>query len=179
MLPYVYLDRMAGMDMAGKLDTDSGFRREADSDTRQVCTEWGYFMGAPPNKAHPTIVSRRLTLDYTSAICRQAFPPGEHVTVPEWPNVTVVNALGDYGLAADRLAFIDGDEDPWLPATPHSPHAPEREDSILRPFKLIRTGVHHHDEYGVEPHNKEPAHIQTIHRQEIEFVEAWLKGTTD
>ncbi|CCO28924.1 putative MFS-type transporter C1683,03c [Rhizoctonia solani AG-1 IB] len=135
--------------------------------------------GAPPNKAHPTIVSRRLTLDYTSAICRQAFPPGEHISVPEWPNVTVVNALGDYGLAADRLAFIDGDEDPWLPATPHSPHAPERADTILRPFKLIRTGVHHHDENGVEPHSEEPAHIQAIHIQEIEFVKAWLKGTTD
>ncbi|CAE7121416.1 unnamed protein product [Rhizoctonia solani] len=147
--------------------------------TWQVCTEWGYFVGAPPNKAHPTIVSRRLTLEYTSAICRQAFPPGEHVTVPEWPNVTVVNALGDYGLAADRLAFINGDEDPWLPATPHSPHAPERDDTIMRPFKLIRTGVHHHDQNGVEPHSKEPAHIQAIHRQEIEFVGAWLKGTTD
>jgi hypothetical protein len=80
--------------------------------------------------------------------------------VPEWPNVTVVNALGDYGLAADRLAFIDGDggcavdfgrldtecmyaEDPWLPATPHSPHAPERADTILRPFKLIRSTCGH------------------------------------
>ncbi|QRW17932.1 Serine carboxypeptidase S28 [Rhizoctonia solani] len=147
--------------------------------TWQVCTEWGYFMGAPPNQAYPTIVSRRLTLDYTSAICRQAFPPGEHISVPDWPNVTAVNALGDYGLSADRLAFIDGDEDPWLPATPHSPHAPERADTVLRPFKLIRTGVHHHDENGVEPHSEEPAHIQAIHRQEIEFVKAWLKGTTD
>ncbi|GAB1521920.1 Peptidase S28 [Rhizoctonia solani] len=147
--------------------------------TWQVCTEWGYFMGAPPNQAYPTIVSRRLTLDYTSAICRQAFPPGEHISVPDWPNVTAVNALGDYGLSTDRLAFIDGDEDPWLPATPHSPHAPERADTVLRPFKLIRTGVHHHDENGVEPHSEEPAHIQAIHRQEIEFVKAWLKGTTD
>ncbi|CAE6415647.1 unnamed protein product [Rhizoctonia solani] len=147
--------------------------------TWQVCTEWGYFVGAPPNKAHPTIVSRRLTLEYTSAICKQAFPPGTHIVVPEWPNVTVVNALGDYGLAADRLAFIDGDEDPWLPATPHSPHAPERGDTTARPFKLIRTGVHHHDQNGVEPHSKEPGQIQAIHRQEIEFVGAWLKGTTD
>ncbi|KAH7341771.1 serine carboxypeptidase S28-domain-containing protein [Rhizoctonia solani] len=163
---------------------DSKFRlTDLDQEWRawtwQVCTEWGYFMGAPPNKAHPTIVSRRLTLEYTSAICKQAFPRGTHVAVPEWPNVTVVNALGDYGLVADRLAFIDGDEDPWLPATPHSPHAPERADTIMRPFKLIRKGVHHHDENGVEPHNKEPAHIQAIHRQEIEFVKAWLKGTTD
>lgn len=39
----------------------------------------------------------------------QAFPAGLHFAVPAWPNVTVVNELGDYGLAADRLAFIDGD----------------------------------------------------------------------
>ncbi|CAE6410327.1 unnamed protein product [Rhizoctonia solani] len=171
---------LAGMDMAGECwirVRDS--RGKLTQSLHQVCTEWGYFMGAPPNQAHPTIVSRRLTLDYTSAICRQAFPPGEYISVPEWPNVTVVNALGDYGLAADRLAFIDGDEDPWLPATPHSPHAPERADTILRPFKLIRTGVHHHDENGVEPHSEEPAHIQAIHIQEIEFVKAWLRGTTD
>jgi hypothetical protein len=39
----------------------------------------------------------------------QAFPAGALFAVPAWPNVSVVNALGDYGLAADRLAFIDGD----------------------------------------------------------------------
>ncbi|KAG9098271.1 hypothetical protein FS749_004258 [Ceratobasidium sp. UAMH 11750] len=143
--------------------------------TFQVCTEWGYFQGAPPNRAYPSIVSRQLTLEYTSAICRQAFPAGAHFSVPAWPNVSVVNSLGDYGLAADRLAFIDGDEDPWLPATPHSPHAEGRGDTLVRPFKLIRTGVHHHDENGVEPHWAEPEHIQAIHREETEFVRAWLE----
>lgn len=29
--------------------------------------------------------------------------------VPRWPNVSVVNDLGDYAIKADRLAFIDGD----------------------------------------------------------------------
>ncbi|CAE6535758.1 unnamed protein product [Rhizoctonia solani] len=172
---------MASMDMAG-LYRVGVFYGNADyilSLGREPLIYGLNIQGAPPNKAHPTIVSRRLTLEYTSAICRQAFPPGTHIAVPEWPNVTVVNALGDYGLAADRLAYIDGDEDPWLPATPHSPHAPERDDTLVRPFKLIRTGVHHHDENGVEPRSMEPAHIQAIHRQEIEFVGAWLKGTTD
>ncbi|CAE6425463.1 unnamed protein product [Rhizoctonia solani] len=180
-------------DFVSVLMTPVGYVQGQNWDSAVGSDEWSRFCavlggggadstlgwGAPPNKAHPTIVSRRLTLEYTSAICKQAFPRGTHAAVPEWPNVTVVNALGDYGLAADRLAFIDGDEDPWLPATPHSPHAPERPDTIMRPFKLIRTGVHHHDENGVEPHSKEPAHIQAIHRQEIEFVKAWLKGTTD
>jgi hypothetical protein len=29
--------------------------------------------------------------------------------MPPLPNVTAVNALGDYDIAADRLAFIDGE----------------------------------------------------------------------
>ena len=29
--------------------------------------------------------------------------------MPPLPNVTAVNALGDYHIAADRLAFIDGE----------------------------------------------------------------------
>jgi hypothetical protein len=39
----------------------------------------------------------------------QAFPPGEYYKVPPLPNVTAVNVLGDYHIAADRLAFIDGE----------------------------------------------------------------------
>jgi hypothetical protein len=39
----------------------------------------------------------------------QAFPPGEYFQVPNLPNVTAVNALGSFGIAADRLAFIDGE----------------------------------------------------------------------
>jgi hypothetical protein len=67
----------------------------------------------------------------------KAFPPGKHFTVPQLPNVTVVNELGDFDLAADRLAFIDGEVDPWKPDTPHADDAKDREDTILRPFKLI------------------------------------------
>jgi hypothetical protein len=57
--------------------------------------------------------------------------------IPEWPNVTAVNTLGDFALTADRLAFIDGSIDPWRPCTPHSQYAPPRTDTVLRPFKLI------------------------------------------
>ena len=74
------------------------------------------------------IVSRLLTLGYQSKICKQvfyhhflsqsvlnltfffeAFPPGEHFSVPSLPNITAVNALGDFEIAADRLAIIDGE----------------------------------------------------------------------
>lgn len=72
------------------------------------------------------------------------------------PNITAVNALGDFDIAADRLAIIDGEGapstslqplnrfsmcycavDPWRSNTPHSADASDREDTILQPFKLI------------------------------------------
>src|SRR4051794_9908574 len=110
----------------------------------------------------------------------QAFPPGEHAKAPTWPNVTVVNALGDFTLSAPRLAFIDGTEDPWSQATPHSRYAPKkRADTISEPFKWIKTGIHHFDENGLKDHTLEPAHIRQIHREEIEFVKAWLKEDSD
>lgn len=139
----------------------------------------------------------------------KAFPPGEHFTVPTFPNLTVVNELGDFGIAADRLAIIDGEGesldlrsslkplnlssvDPWRPCTPHSDYAADREDTILRPFKLIPgmsyisfctcilivvrlDAVHHYDEYGLRDINDEPPEIQQIHTEMIQFVLEWLK----
>ncbi|KDQ15895.1 hypothetical protein BOTBODRAFT_54372 [Botryobasidium botryosum FD-172 SS1] len=151
------------------LSTDSSWRAW----TWQVCTEWGYYTTAPPDPAHARIVSKRLSLEYLAKVCKQAFPAGKEISVPAWPNVTAVNALGDFGLAADRLAFVDGSDDPWMPATPHSWHAPQRTDTRARPFKLIPGGVHHHDENG---RADEPAHIRAIHRDEVVFVTGWLAG---
>lgn len=64
---------------------------------------------APPDQNHPRIISKLITLEYESQICHQAFPPGKFFSVPALPNVTVVNALGDFAIAADRLAIIDGE----------------------------------------------------------------------
>lgn len=54
-----------------------------------------------------------MTLEHSSKICKQAFPPGKHFIVPEWPDVAEVNNRGDYEIEYSRLAFIDGDRDPW------------------------------------------------------------------
>ncbi|KAI5119050.1 hypothetical protein M0805_005916 [Coniferiporia weirii] len=143
--------------------------------TFQVCTEWGYFITAPPDKKLPRIVSRLNTLESNSRICRQAFPPGEHFAIPTMPNVSAVNVLGDFSIAADRLAIIDGEVDPWRPATPHSEYAAVRKDTILQPFKLIPDGVHHYDENGLENMNDEPFEILNIHKEIIGFVKEWLK----
>jgi hypothetical protein len=111
---------------------DSAYQGTSLDDTRrlwlfQVCTEWGYFsvrlscfyssshnshpwlMQTAPPEGYPRIVSSLLTLEYESKICKQAFRPGKHFRVPHLPNITVVNALGDFDIADDRLAFIDGD----------------------------------------------------------------------
>ncbi|KAJ7080507.1 serine carboxypeptidase S28-domain-containing protein [Mycena epipterygia] len=141
----------------------------------QVCTEWGYFSTAPPDPEHPRIVSKLLTLGYESKICRQAFHPGKHFSVPALPNVTAVNVLGDFDIAADRLAIIDGEVDPWRPATPHSDYAFDRKDTTLRPFKLIPGGVHHYDEWGLLNLADEPPEIRKIHEEMIFFVGEWLK----
>ncbi|KZO95036.1 peptidase S28 [Calocera viscosa TUFC12733] len=137
----------------------------------QVCTEWGYFFAAPP---YASIVSQFHQVEATAKHCQAAFPNGEHFILPAWPNVSIVNELGSYSIAADRLALIDGEWDPWRPRTPHSLHAPIRNDTILQPFKQIPTGVHHYDENGLANPTKEPAHIQKIHHEEIGFVKAWL-----
>jgi hypothetical protein len=100
-----------------------------------------------------------LDIDYEYKICIQAFPPGEYYKVFRLPNVTAVNAQGDFHIATDRLAFINGDGkslypfleslamltkkglgvDPWRPYTPHSAYggAEEREDTVVRPFKIF------------------------------------------
>ncbi|KAF8446373.1 peptidase S28 [Boletus edulis BED1] len=141
----------------------------------QVCTEWGYFSTAPPDPNHPRIVSKLLTMDYATKLCRQAYPPGKHFTVPAQPDISVVNVLGDFAIAADRLAIIDGEVDPWRPCTPHSEYAKDRKDTMLRPFKLIPNGVHHYDEYGLRDINDEPPEIKQIHYEMIEFVREWLQ----
>ncbi|KZV92275.1 hypothetical protein EXIGLDRAFT_769142 [Exidia glandulosa HHB12029] len=142
----------------------------------QVCTEWGYFMTAPPDPDHPRIVSRRITLEYVSKFCPLSYPPGEFFSIPPLPEVDrAVNSLGDFALAADRLAFIDGTADPWMPATPHSWYAPVRKDTVSRPFKSIQDAVHHWDENGLPNPADEPRRIREIHEQEVDFVTAWLK----
>jgi hypothetical protein len=93
-----------------------------------------------------------MTLEYTSKICTQAFPPGKHFTVPPVPDIEEVNSRGDFAIEADRLAFIDGDRDPWRPAvsysryvcsladkskTPQADTAPKRENTLNKPAYII------------------------------------------
>ncbi|ODN75032.1 hypothetical protein L202_06253 [Cryptococcus amylolentus CBS 6039] len=139
----------------------------------QVCTQWGYFMPAPP-AAFLSIVSRHLTLGHTQQICPDAFPPGKFFSIPDVPDVEEVNKRGDYGIEADRLAFIDGDSDPWRVVTPQSDFAEGKKSSVNRPRHIIFDGVHHYDENGLADHSKEPARVRDVHEFEKLFVSEWL-----
>lgn len=140
----------------------------------QVCTQWGYYQVAPKSPKR-TIVSRKITLESQAKVCKLAYPPGEKFQVPVWPDVHETNSRGSYYIAADRLAFIDGEIDPWRPVTPNADVAPKRNSTTLRPIWIIPRGVHHYDENGLADHSQEPEEIRAVHKFEIEFVQAWLK----
>ncbi|RMY32925.1 hypothetical protein D0866_06264 [Hortaea werneckii] len=81
----------------------------------QYCTEWGYLQtgsGVPQDQL--PLISRTLDLDYMMIVCNEAFG----IYGP--PNTTTVNKYGGYDISYPRLAFIDGEWDPWRPATPHA-----------------------------------------------------------
>ncbi|KAF9449110.1 peptidase S28 [Macrolepiota fuliginosa MF-IS2] len=141
----------------------------------QMCTQWGTFIIAPPDFGRPRIISRAINLEYKMRMCQQSFSPGEHYQIPIIPNITKINLLGGYDIAADRLAFIDGEIDPWRPLTPHSSNAKTRSDTILRPFKVIPGAVHLWDLPGLPDITDEPLEVRKIHNEIVHFVKEWLK----
>ena len=140
----------------------------------QYCTQWGYLQtgsGVPPT--HLPLVSRTLTLDYESIICRDAF----NITTP--PDTAIINAYGGYDISYPRLAFIDGEQDPWRLATPHAPgKAKNRTSTLDEPFILISGAVHHWDENGLFDNETTadlpPAPISKTQSDEVTFVKAWM-----
>lgn len=116
----------------------------------QYCTQWGYLQtGSGVPKDQLPIVSRTSTLAWGSIICVEAF----NITTP--PDVDAINKYGSFGISYPRLAMIDGQMDPWRPATPHaSPFnttALNRTSTASEPFIMIDGGIHHWDENGLFP----------------------------
>lgn len=66
----------------------------------------GRFVYLPPLAFFSVVALLDITHDDR---LNQAFQPGKHFIVPAMPNITAVNALGDFAIAADRLAIIDGE----------------------------------------------------------------------
>ncbi|KAL9605349.1 MAG: hypothetical protein Q9179_001442 [Wetmoreana sp. 5 TL-2023] len=140
----------------------------------QYCTQWGFLQtgsGVPQDRL--PLVSRLLTLEYNSIICRDAF----NITTP--PDTDAINKYGGFDIAYDRLAIVDGEQDPWREASPHSTLARNRTSTEERPFLLIPGAVHHWDENGLFANETReglpPEPVREVQRQEVEFVKGWLE----
>ncbi|PHH60973.1 hypothetical protein CDD81_988 [Ophiocordyceps australis] len=153
--------------------SDSWFR----SWTYQTCTQWGYFVtgtGVPHDRL--PLVSRALTYEYATVLCRRFF----NITSP--PDVESINRHGGFEFSYPRLAIIDGAQDPWREATPHAlGHNVGRKSTVTEPFMLIDWGVHHWDEYGLAWAERgrweglPPRQVAEAQRKEVWFVRAWLE----
>lgn len=139
----------------------------------QYCSEWGYLMtgsGVPADQL--PLVSRLIDLNYTSIVCREAF----NIVTPS--QTERVNKWGGFNFSYPRLAFIDGEHDPWRQATPHAIGLPERVSTTDEPFHLIPAAVHHWDENGLFPNETTdtlpPQRIKDVQAEEVAFVQAWL-----
>merc|ERR1712225_6814 len=103
------------------------------------------------------------------------------------PDVEAINKYGGFNISYPRLAIIDGEQDPWRPATPHaSPFnttAVNRTDTVSEPFSLIAGAVHHWDENGLFPNQTvdyppdflPPVPVRDVQAQESMFVKAWMQ----
>ena len=160
----------------------------------QYCTQWGFLQtgsGVPDDQL--PIISRTIDLDYESMICRDAFGLNGAADV-----ASINDRYGGYDISYDRLAIVDGKEDPWRGATPHAPkyafntsstdasmlnpNGGVRPSTTEQPFILIDTpggAVHHWDENGLFANQTgnglPPANITKVQDQEVAFVQAWMR----
>ncbi|KAI1321877.1 extracelular serine carboxypeptidase-like protein [Xylariaceae sp. FL0255] len=138
------------------------------------CAEQGLYIDAP--KEGPSLLSRVVDISYEQQWCKWAFPDGEYNKVPASPNLDAYNGYGDFNFTADRLAFIDGEQDVWNYACYHSPEAGLRQQtSDLHPEMWITGSGHHWDSYGILDVEAEPQFIREAHLWEIRTVKRWLK----
>lgn len=156
----------------------------------QYCTQWGFLQtgsGAPYDQL--PLISRMIDLQYQSMICRDAFGLNRPADV-----ASINDAYGGYNISYDRLAIINGKEDPWRGVTPHAPRYAYNTTSELNPAGGVRTStteqpfilidtpggaVHHWDENGLfanqTGNGMPPANITSVQAQEVTFVKAWME----
>lgn len=82
--------------------------------------------------------------------------------------------------------MIDGEWDPWRPATAHASPFNEtcfnRTNTVSEPFILIDEAVHHWDENGLFPNETvntppdffPPPAIKNTQTEELQFVTEWM-----
>ncbi|KAI1393617.1 peptidase S28 [Hypoxylon trugodes] len=142
------------------------------------CIEQGAYIEGP--KEGPALLSSVIDTSYEQQWCTWAFPEGIYNAIPSSPNVGVYDDYGGFNFSADRLAFIDGDQDVWNDLCYHSNFAPARTvSSDLHPEYLITGAGHHWDSYGILDVDAEPQFIREAHLWQIKTVKKWLKTFDD
>ncbi len=144
-----------------------------------TCTELGAYQVAP--SSYPSLIMNVLQVDYTQQWCTWAFPPGRYNKIPSTPDLNSFNHFGGFNFSAPRLAFIDGNIDPWLDLCYHSNSAPLRtaDVGISGEEYLIAGAGHHWDSTGILDVAAEPLFIQQAHFWEIRTVQKWLSTFED
>ncbi|KAH7032739.1 peptidase S28 [Microdochium trichocladiopsis] len=139
----------------------------------QVCTEWGYLQtgsGTPEDQL--SMISRLIDLESQAVICQTAF----NITEPA--DLEIVNKFGGFAASYPRVAWLDGEWDPWRAAGVHAIGLPPRESTVSEPYILIDKAVHHWDENGVfeseQTPDFPPKPVAEAKTQIREFVKAWL-----
>ncbi|KAF4126262.1 Serine carboxypeptidase S28 [Geosmithia morbida] len=89
-----------------------------------------------------------------------------------------INKYGSFNISYPRLAFVDGQWDPWRAAGVHALSQVQRDSTISEPMILIDGGVHHWDENGVFPNETKPGFppkaVIMAKREMRDFVKEWL-----
>ncbi|KIX08974.1 uncharacterized protein Z518_00052 [Rhinocladiella mackenziei CBS 650.93] len=143
----------------------------------QYCTEWGYIQtgsGVPADRL--PLISRLLTLEYLTQVCRYAF------NITSRPDVDAVNKYGGFNISYPRLAIIGGEADPWRPATPLATlDIPDRlndTSTASEPIILIPGAIHHWDENGLFPNETSPElpppSVADAQNQLVQAAQEWM-----
>jgi hypothetical protein len=118
------------------------------------------------------MISRAVDLEYSARTCVDIF----NLTTPA--NTTNVNKWGGFHASYDRLAWVDGEWDPWRQAGVNALHLTPRESTPSEPVILIDEAVHHWDENGVFCNETRPGvppeAVKSAKREIRAFVKEWL-----
>lgn len=76
-------------------------------------------------------------------------------------------------LQAPRLLFVDGEDDPWLHVTAHSPLAGDLRMKLGDGY-LLRQGGFANDRSTLPRLADEPTEIRLVHETEMKAVRAWI-----
>lgn len=117
------------------------------------------------------MISRLVDLEYSASTCRDAFD------MHGVANVSNINKYGAFDISYPRLAFVDGEWDPWRAAGVNALTQPPRESTPSEPVMLIDGAVHHWDENGVWPNETTPVPPAVVEAKDFirEFTLAWLE----